>query len=47
MDEAHTGQSEATEEVKGTGPKVQLAEISHDWKSQIWCLKGQRNLKIS
>jgi hypothetical protein len=47
MDEAHSGQSEAAEEEKGASPKVHLAEISHDWKSRIWCLKSQRNLKIS
>ena len=44
--EAHSGQSEAAEEVKGSGPH--LAEITQDWmRKQIWCLKGQRNLKIT
>jgi hypothetical protein len=45
MAEAHTGQTEAAEEIKGDGPH--LAEIPEDWKTQIWCLKGQGNLKIT
>ena len=45
--EAHSGKSEAAEEVKVSGPP-HLAEITQDWmRKQIWCLKGQRYLKIT